>query len=66
MEMPMSGSILPTFLIIYLLQPSLRVRFELSSLCFTLIYFMNDTDNHLLLYHRFSVCMGDFLHLWIH
>ena len=37
MEMPMSGSTLPTFLIIYPLQPSLRVRFELSM--FLMFYF---------------------------
>jgi len=66
MEMLMSGSISPTFLIIYPLQPSLKVRFVTSAVGFLL-----DAIDYQLLtasfffYCRSSVCMEDFHHLLI-
>lgn len=65
MEMPMCGSSSLIYLIIYPLQPLLRVRFELDMLLIIyLIVFIASSDIN---YHcRYSVCMEVFHHLWIH
>jgi hypothetical protein len=59
MEMLMSGSISPTFLIIYPLQPSLKVRFVTSAVGFLL-----DAIDYQLLTASFFFFIADLLFAW--